>query len=74
MRKLSLLLIIMIFCLGSLVSTQASMDGDRDCARRCRHHFQEARQRCRHLDGEARERCLREAREHFEACVRGCRN
>ena len=74
MRKLSLLLILMIFCLGSFVSTQASMDRDRDCVRRCRQHFQEARERCRHLDGEARERCLREARERVESCVRACRN
>ena len=74
MRKLSLLLIIMLFCLGSLVSTQASKEGDRDCSRRCRHHFQEARQRCRNLEGEARERCLREARERVEACVKACRN
>ncbi len=73
MRKLSLL-VVLIFCLGVFVSTQAAMGGDRDCARRCRHHFNEARQRCNNLDSEAKRRCLREARERLEACVRACRN
>lgn len=74
MRKLSLIVIILLFGLGLFAPGQASVVSDRECARRCRHHFNEVRERCNNLHGEARLRCLREARERFEACVRNCRD
>ena len=73
MKKLALLVVTLVFCLGTFFSTQASLGGGRDCVRRCREEAKQARQRCGNLPPPERERCQREARERSEACVRACK-
>ena len=74
MKKLALLVVTLVFCLGTFFSTQASLADGRDCVRRCHEEAKQARQRCRNLPPPERERCVREVRERFEACVRACRH
>ena len=73
MKKLVLLVVMLVFCLGTFFSTQASLVDGRDCARRCREEVKQERQRCRSLPQSERKRCLRELRARYEACVRACR-
>ena len=72
MKKLALFVVTLLFCLGTVFSTTASVQGGRDCVRRCREEARQARERCRNLQGEARRRCLHEVNQHQAACIRGC--
>ena len=81
MRKL-LMLVVLLFCVGVMASTQAAQrQGGQDgqdrrhpCARHCREQHREAVRRCRDLPPDQREHCLREAKQRLEACLRNCRN
>ena len=43
MKKLALLVVTLVFCLGTFFSTQASLADGRDCVRRCREEAHQAR-------------------------------
>jgi hypothetical protein len=78
MRKL-LLLVVLLFCVGVIASTQAAQrEGGQDrrhpCARHCREEHREAVRHCRNLPPDRREECLREAKQRLEACLRNCRD
>lgn len=74
MKKITLILVTLLFVIGSYFSTQ-TMAVERDgraCERHCRELYQDARRLCNDLHGEARERCLREANDRLRDCLRRC--
>ena len=73
MRKIQLILIICLFCIGGIVSSQVSAQDGRACVRRCNEHFKQARQRCSNLSGRERAACIRAANERHRRCLASCR-
>ncbi len=73
MRKIQLILIICLFLIGGVISSQVSAQDNRACVRRCNEQFRHARERCSQLSGRERAACIRAAQQRHRACVASCR-
>lgn len=76
MRRALLILVVLVFSLGLMASTNAAPGAAPDrhpCVRRCHEEFNEARRACRHLPPAEQRECERRARERLEHCLRNCR-
>jgi hypothetical protein len=74
MRKLMMMLVVLLFCVGVIAATPAAQERRSPCVRHCHEEFREAERRCHSLPPAERERCQHEARERLEHCLRNCRD
>lgn len=72
LKKIPLILITLLFVVGSYLATQTRAD-DRACERRCRDLHRDELRVCNDFHGEARARCIREANERLRHCLQRCR-
>ncbi|HKQ06344.1 MAG TPA: hypothetical protein VJ464_14510 [Blastocatellia bacterium] len=71
MRRGLLIVVLLVFGVGMIASTEASPDG-RPCVQHCREAFREASRFCQHLPPGERRECERHAHERLENCLRNC--
>jgi hypothetical protein len=71
MRK-TLLLLVLLFGVGVIASTQASVADHNPCRRLCHDEYREHLRRCQNVPPHLRDECRHEARQELEACIRRC--